>query len=94
MPKQKNLCLLLWKFLTEYYYLLMHFHQDFAPTAPTLSPDPRYLQSCRDLPYVLFFLEYMKLDPLGFLQIAQQDDLLRELAQLLDYYEEEGAEAA
>lgn len=90
MTKQKNFCLILWKFLTEYYYLLMYFHQELAPIRPTLSPDPRYLQSCQELPYVVFFLMYMELDPLGFLEVAQQYGLLTKLAQTLDMYDQEG----
>ena len=94
MKQLYNLCLLLERFLTDYRDLLIFFSRTYAPSEAGQSADPRYLQSCRELPYILFFLQYMQTDPLEFLEAAEKYGLLRQLAQALDYYEKEDGRAA
>lgn len=94
MTRIHNMCLLLERFLTDYYDLLISFSQVYAPSEADLVPDPRYLKSCLELPYIIFFLQYMQARPLEFLEIAEQWGLPRQLARALDYYEEKERRSA
>ena len=94
MTRIYNLCLLLERFLADYRDLLVSFSLTYSPSETEQAADPRYLQSCRELPYILFFLQYMQTKPLEFLEAAENSGLFRKLARVLDHYEEEERRAA
>ena len=86
--------LLLERFLIDYRELVESFSLSYKPSAIGQAANPRYFQSCRELPYILFFLQYMQSNPLDFLEAAEKYGLLRQLARALDYYENENRRAA
>ena len=89
MNRPDHIRLLLERFLIDYRELLESFFHSHEPFAIGQAADPQYFQICRELPYILFFLPYMQLRPLEFLESAEKYGLLRQLNQALDYYENE-----
>ena len=95
MTRPYHMCLLLERFLTDYHDLLVSFSQVYAPAKEDPSPDPRYLKSCRELPYIRFLLQQLRKHPQECLTAAEKYNLIRQLARELDRYEQnEGRQAA
>ena len=86
MPIHPNTLLLLRRFLIDYSKILMGFQHDLAPSNPHETPDPRYVESCKQLPYVCFLLEYLEEHPMEAAEAAELYDLTRALAKFLDSY--------
>ena len=83
-PFQNGKVKYLFRLLTEYYNLLLHYRSDCD------ADDARYLESCVMLPCIQVCLVCMKLSPDEFLAEAEASGLDRCLARLLDYREKEG----
>ena len=95
MTRPYHMYLLLERFLTDYHDLLVSFSQSYAPAKEDPSPDPRYLKSCRELPYIRFLLQQLRKHPQECLTAAEKYNLIRQLARELDRYEQnEGRQAA
>ena len=95
MTRPDNMCLLLERFLTDYNDLLVSFSQVYAPAEDDRIPDPRYLKSSRELPYIRFLLRQLREHPRECLKAAEKYGLVRQLATELDRYEQnEGRQAA
>lgn len=86
MPIHPYTPLLLRRFLLDYSKILMEFQHALAPSNPHEAPDPRYVESCKQLPYVCFLLEYLAEHPMEAAEAAALYDLTRELAKFLDSY--------
>ena len=95
MTRPYHMCLLLERFLTDYYDLLVSFSQVYAPAEDDRAPDPRYLKSSRELPYIRFLLQQLREHPQECLTAAENYGLVRQLARELDRYEKnQGRQAA
>ena len=89
MNRPDHMSLQLERFLIDYRELLVSFSHSYEPSATGQAAHPRYFQSYRELPYILFFLQYIQTNPLEFLEAAEEYGLLRQLAQALDYHEKD-----
>ena len=95
MTRPYHMYLLLERFLTDYYDLLVSFSLAYAPAREDQPPDPRCLKSRRELPYIRFLLQQLREHPQECLTAAEKYGLIRQLARELDRYEQnEGSQAA
>ena len=93
MNRSDHMSLQLERFLIDYRELLVSFSHSYEPSATGQAAHPRYFQVYRELPYILFFLQYMQSNPLELLEATEKYGLLRQLARALDYHENENRRA-